>query len=331
MRRLGQADAMLLVATVLWSANFAMTKLAFEGGWNPLAFSAVRFAAAGLIVWLVMRLRGGGILIARRDLPLALAAAATGITLNQLAFVHAVEHTTAANVALILASSPVFAAIFATMLGDERVSRVHWLALATSVVGVALVVHGSGGTAGFSLVGDLLAVGAALTWGAYSVMLPRLTERYSVGHVSAFMVVVGGAMLVPFALPDLGSQDFGALGAEPWAAWAYAAVFPLLVTNLLFFSSLRRIGASRATLYMYLQPFLGALFAAAILGERLTLEQLLGGAVIVGGVVLGRSTALVVRRRRRAAAAAAARPESGADRPHTRGGGAPAAAPRGRP
>jgi drug/metabolite transporter (DMT)-like permease len=51
---------------------------------------------------------------------------------------------------------------------------------------------------------------------------------------------------------------------------------------------LRTIGASRATLYMYLQPFLGALFAALLLGEEITALQFIGGLVIVGGVSLGR-------------------------------------------
>ena len=62
----------------------------------------------------------------------------------------------------------------------------------------------------------------------------------------------------------------------------------LVVTNVLYFRSLRRIGASRATLYMYLQPFLGALFAAILIGEHVTVVQVLGGVVIVGGVSLGR-------------------------------------------
>ena len=48
-----------------------------------------------------------------------------------------------------------------------------------------------------------------------------------------------------------------------------------------------RIGAARATLYMYLQPFLGALFAAILLGEQITALQVAGGAVIVLGVSLG--------------------------------------------
>src|SRR5919204_6499 len=198
-----------------------------------------------------------------------------------------VKHTTAGNVALILASGPAFAALFASMLRHEHVRPRHYLALAVSVSGVLLVIEGGSGVHGFSLLGDLLAVGAALTWAGYSVMLRPLFARYSAGRISALMIVIGSGMLVPFALPQLASQDWAGLGRLHVGAWAYSTVFPLLVTNLLYVRSLRRVGASRATLYMYLQPFLGAVFAAVLLGERMTAGQVAGGVVIVAGVSLG--------------------------------------------
>ena len=99
-------------------------------------------------------------------------------------------------------------------------------------------------------------------------------------------LLCGGTMLFPFSLTQLLSQDWS-LPPLAWSAWVYSAIFPLLVTNLLYFRALRRIGAARATLYMYLQPFLGALFAAILLGEQITALQVAGGAVIVLGVSLG--------------------------------------------
>ena len=94
-------------------------------------------------------------------------------------------------------------------------------------------------------------------------------------------------MLIPFGAPQMARQDWGSLSGLDISAWAYSAIFPLLVTNLLYFRALRRIGASRATLYMYIQPFLGALFAALLLGEQVTALQIAGGAVIVLGVSMG--------------------------------------------
>ncbi len=288
MRRLNRADGMLVLANVLWSLNYATTKYAFER-WNPLAFSGLRFTAAGLGMAAVVMAREGGLGVHRRDVPRVVLAGATGIFLNQFAFNYALDYTAAANVALLLGAAPAFAAAFAVALGHERVRPVHWLALIVSLTGVALVVQGGSGVAGFSLEGDLLAIAAALTWAAYTVMLRPLFGRYSAMRLSTLMILVGAVLMAPFAASQLAHQNFGSLTALDWGALGYSTVFPLVVTNVLYFGALRRVGAARATLFMYLQPFLGALFAALLLGEAIGPLQIAGGLVIVGGVALGRA------------------------------------------
>src|SRR3954467_5850688 len=174
------------------------------------------------------------------------------------------------------------------LAGHDHVRPRHWLAPGISVAGVCLVVQGGAGVKGAGYLGDLLAVGAAITWAGYSVMLRPLFARYSASRISALMVVVGSAMVLPFGLPQMLSQDWGAIGPLHLTAWAYSAVFPLLVTNLLYFRALRHIGASRATLYIYLQPFLAVVFAAVLIGEDVAPLQVAGGLVIILGVSLGK-------------------------------------------
>src|SRR4051794_19763956 len=135
------ADAMLVFANVLWSLNYATTKLAFRG-WNPLAFALSRFMVAGLIFSAYVWWREGSLAIHRRDIPLLLAASAVGICLNQLTFNYAVDNTTAGNVALILASAPAFAALFASAMRHEHVRPRHYAALGVSALGVGIVIQG---------------------------------------------------------------------------------------------------------------------------------------------------------------------------------------------
>ena len=124
---------MLVAANVIWSLNYATTKYAFER-WSPIAFSGLRFATAGIALALLVRLREGGLGVERRDVRLVVLCGIVGIFLNQLTFTYAVDFTAAANVALILASAPAFAAVFAVMLGHERVRSAHWMALLVSLV-----------------------------------------------------------------------------------------------------------------------------------------------------------------------------------------------------
>jgi drug/metabolite transporter (DMT)-like permease len=299
---------MLVLANVLWSLNYATTKYAFER-WNPLAFSGVRFAAAGLAMAAIVLKLEGSLRIDRRDVPRVVLAGATGIFLNQLTFNYALDYTAAANVALILGASPAFTAAFVVALGHERVRPLHWLALGVSLSGVALVVQGGSGLEGFSLRGDLLAIGAAVTWAAYSVMLRPLFGRYSAMRLSTLMIIVGAVLMAPLSVRQMAAQDFGSIGALRYGSLLYSAIFPLVVTNVLYFGALRRVGAARATLFMYPQPFLGALFAALLLGEHIAVVQVVGGVVIVGGVALGR----LGRLRRRAEPSFAAEMEAPAE------------------
>jgi drug/metabolite transporter (DMT)-like permease len=82
-------------------------------------------------------------------------------------------------------------------------------------------------------------------------------------------------------------QDWS-LGWEIWALLVFATIGPLVLTNVLWFRSIRRIGANRATLVANLEPFVAAVLAVILLSEPLGLLQVLGGIAIAGGIVLAR-------------------------------------------
>ncbi|MFI5262653.1 MAG: DMT family transporter [Candidatus Limnocylindrales bacterium] len=288
MRRRDSAELALLVTVVIWSANFSAVKVGV-GAIAPLAFAVVRFALGAVVTVAVVVGREGWPRFQRRDLPLLLAAAVTGITINQAAFVGALHATTAVNVALLIGTIPVWTAVIAVLSHQEHVTRSLWLAIAAGLMGATLIVAGGHeAVGGLNVVGELLALLTAASWAVYSVLIRPLMQRYSAFQLSAFMMVVGTLILVPFAIPDLVAQDWAAVPANAWLALLYAAILSVSVTNILYFTAIHRIGASRAALFTYLEPFLGALLAVVLLGESIGLLQLLGGAVVLGSVAVGR-------------------------------------------
>ncbi len=215
-------------------------------------------------------------------------AAALGIWLNQLAFVYAVRLTTAATVALMFGTLPIFVALVAVAFRLERLHLRHWLATVVSFSGVALVAAGA--TSGLSgdLGGILLGLGASVTWAAYSVAMGPLMQRYSPYRISAFMLVVGSIPLLISAARQLGEQDWTGLSALAWACFFYSLFFSLVFTNIMWFTAIDRVGAARASLYANLQPFLGAFFAVVVLSESMGALQVVGGLVIAAGILLAR-------------------------------------------
>jgi drug/metabolite transporter (DMT)-like permease len=287
-RRRLPADVLLLATVLFWSFNFTVVKYALTHGWKPLSYSSVRFAIGAAIFSAFTFGREGTLRVQRRHVPLMLGAAAMGIWLNQVTFAYAVRLTTAATVALMFGTLPIFVALAAEAFGIERLRLRHWLATVVSFSGVALVALGSSGGLGGDLGGILLGLGASVTWALYSVAMGPLMQRYSPYRISAFMLLAGSVPLVLTAVRQLGEQDWDALGGLAWAAFVYSLFFSLVFTNVMWFTAIDRVGAARASLYANLQPFLGAFFALVVLSEELGALQVAGGFVIGAGILIAR-------------------------------------------
>ncbi len=196
--------------------------------------------------------------------------------------------TTAATVALIFGTLPIFVALVSQAFGQEHLHFRHWLATVISFTGVALVALGSSGGLTGDLGGILLALVAAVTWAGYSVAMGPLMQRYSPYRISAFVLIAGSVPLFASAATQLVSQDWSGLGALAWGAFVYSLFFSLVFTNVMWFTAIDRVGAARASLYANLQPFLGAFFALVVLSEEMGVLQVAGGFVIGAGILLAR-------------------------------------------
>ncbi len=278
---------MLLVTVCLWALNFTASKYILDHGFQPLAYSGIRYSLAALIFLIIVLPWERSLRIERRDLPLV-AGAIVLLFLNQIGFVFAIDLSTATTVALLFGTLPIFTALIARLVGLERLSRRFWIAAALSFAGVALVTAGSGESVSGNVWGDLLALLGAATWGAYSVAIAPLMRRYSPYRLSAIFLVAVSLALLAAGAPQLDDQSFDLSGLV-WLGFVYAVVGPLVITNLLWFSAIDRVGPSRASLFANLQPFLAAVIALVLLNESLTRLQLAGGLLIAAGIVFSRS------------------------------------------
>jgi drug/metabolite transporter, DME family len=292
MRRPSRLEVMLLVTVLLWALNLTVTRYILTHGFQPLAYATVRYGLAVAIFVVIALVAERTVRIARRDLPLALVAAAF-IFLNQLAFVYALDRTSASTIALILGATPAFAAVIGLALGLERLSRRFWIAAAVSFAGVGLVAIGSGGEVAGDGLGILLGVATAGTWAAYSVAVGPLMDRYSPSRISVVALGVAWIGIALVGLPQTADQDLD-VGGKVWILLLFATLGPLVLTTILWFRVIHRIGAARATLVANLQPFVAAVVALLLLSEQLTLVQVLGGALIAGGILTARRRAPVV-------------------------------------
>jgi drug/metabolite transporter (DMT)-like permease len=279
---------MLIATIVIWAFNITVTKYVLTHGFRPLAYGSIRYGAAALLAAAVAFALEGSLAVGGRRTLLLICAASVFLLVNQFSFVYALKLGSATTVALILGTTPIFAAIVSSVIGLERLTGRFWLATAIGFAGVALVALGSGGDLSSDLGGDLLAIALSISWAVYSVTISPLMRRYSPYRISAVVLLV---MCVPFVAassPQLAEQDYGSLGWLVWVSLAFAIIGPLALTNVLWFKAIAQVGPSRATLFANIQPFVAAVFAYLILSEHLHVLQVVGGFTILTGILFER-------------------------------------------
>jgi drug/metabolite transporter (DMT)-like permease len=281
-------EASLLLAVLFLGTNPVAVKVAVSEV-PPLPFVAMRFTLAGLLLLLVVLLLGLE-RPQRKDLLSMAGVGVLGVGMNNVAFTFGVSMTTASDTALIYAAVPIWGILLGLALGLERPTRWGVVGVALAFLGVGVVVYGglAGGGGGASLEGDLLVVIATVCWGSYAVLSLPLLGRHPPLVVAAYTMLFGGLAAAPFSLPGIVSAEWAEMSRETWQAVAYST---LLVAAFGFYAWQRgvsRVGANRVLVYQYLITLVGVASGVVLLGEGLTANKILGGAVILGGVYLAR-------------------------------------------
>lgn len=280
------ADLMLVTTMCLWALNFTSSKYILTHGVSPLAYAGPRYVLAAIAFALLAYWRDGMLRVARRDV-LLLGAASVVLFVNQIGFIYSLHFTTAATAALVFGTLPIFTAAIAAIAGIERPTRRFLVAAAISFAGVALVATGSNGALSANVKGDALALLGAAAWAGYSVLAAPAMMRYSPLRTSAW-VVGGTAILLMIAGAGQIHAEHYPASWRVWAAFTFAIFGPLVITNVLWFTAIDRVGPSRASLFANLQFFLAALFGLVLLSESITVVQVIGGVAIAAAIALSR-------------------------------------------
>ena len=277
----------LLLAVLFLGTNPVAVKVAVSE-FPPLPFVAMRFTLAGLLLLtLVVLIEPVGSLPGRRDVLSLAGVGLIGVGANNVAFTLGVSMTTASETALIYAAVPIWGILLGLALGLERPSRWGILGVCLAFLGVGVVVYG-GLTDGTNLLGDLLVVVATVCWGSYAVLSLPLLRKYSPLIVAAYTMLFGGLGALPLALPGFVDAGWAEVSGKAWEAVAYST---LLVAAFGFWAWQRgvsQVGANRVLVYQYLITLVGVTAGVVLLGESVSANKLLGGAIILVGVYLAR-------------------------------------------
>jgi len=279
-------DLALFAVVLMWASTFPLFKLAWRS-LDPVAFTAVRFAAMVVFSMGLLATARSRVRLERRDVPLVVASGLTGYFLYQMAFILGLARTSALASSVLVATHPIFSVLLTWALGKERPCRIEVAGVVVGFLGVAVFLGFWDAFAG-ARPGDLLSLGAAASFGAYGVITRPLAVRYPSRELMAYTLGVGGVLIVVTGIPAVLHQDWRAVGGSAWLILLYAAVFPVYVAYALWNWAIRRRGVARTVVFGFLTPVLAGTLAVVGLGESFHPRQVAGGLMVVAGLILTR-------------------------------------------
>ncbi len=275
----------LALSMALVGANVAVAKLLAES--LPIAVIAfLRCALAMVVLWPLARWLDGPVRVppdVARNLALQ---AVFGTAIYNAGLLAGLRLTTALEGGLVLAMLPAVVAIGGAVLLRERLPARQWAAVALAAGGMAAITlaRTTGGADGSAL-GNLLVFGGVLGEAAYVLLARRIAGRVPVVTASLWMQGFSALVLLPFALPGMGS-----IAALAEVSLAGMLVFHALTASvlclLLWYAGLKRVPAGMAGVFTAFLPGTAALMAVMLLGEKVTTTHVAGFVLMLGSVAV---------------------------------------------
>ena len=215
----------------------------------------------------------------RKEVPLLLLSG-TAMGFNWILLFEAYKYTTVSNATLSYYFAPVIVTLVCPLLFREKLTRKQILCFVMSTLGIVLIT-GTGGTGGSNhLLGILFGLGAAVLY-ATVILLNKFIKNVQGIHRTFLQFLAAIVVLVPYVL-STGGITLGSLTGIGWVNLLIVGFVHTGITYCMYFSALKELPGQKAAILSYIDPLVAVVISVALLGEPMTIPQILGGALILG-------------------------------------------------
>ena len=246
---------------------------------GELALYRAVLAAMMIAVYLLITKQRIPLRKIRKEVPVLLASGMT-MGVNWILLFEAYKYTTVSAATLSYYFAPVIVTLVCPILFREKLTRKQMICFAMSTLGLVLIT-GIGETGGGrDLIGILFGFGAAVLYAAV-IVLNKFIKNVEGIHRTFLQFLAAIVVLVPYVLLTSG-VTLGEMNGIGWVNLLIVGFVHTGVTYCLYFSSLKELTGQKAAILSYIDPLVAVLISVTILGERMTLWQVIGGALILG-------------------------------------------------
>jgi drug/metabolite transporter (DMT)-like permease len=284
---------LIVLASICFGTSGPLVKPTMDAGLSPQQVVSFRIGlAAALLLAFVVATRPKLLRVRRSDLPLLLGYGLVGVALVQFLYFAAVSRIPIGVAMLLEFTSPVLVALWVRFVRRVVLPARMWVGTALALVGLALVAEVWQGLR-LDALGLLFGVGAALCAAAYFLIGERgVSTLPALGLVTWGMVIGAVAIAVmapPWSLPGdimASDTDFGGLTVPVWTLLVTCAVVSTAMAYLLSISAMRHLPANVVSVIALCEPIVAITLAWLVLGQALTLIQVVGAGVLLVGATI---------------------------------------------
>ena len=286
-------EVAVVAVMVLWAANFIVVKDIIDV-LPPVGFTFLRYFLAAVALLAILRWSEGDTRLPRPGAGRILVLGGLGFGLYQILWTVGLQSIPAGDSALLIAASPVLAAVIAAAIGTDTLNPAKATGVVLSFAGVVLVIAaGVGIELTGSPIGFALTMAAALCWATYTAFGARVLRRHSPLVLTTWATIGGTLVLAPVGIGQLLAP--GALGPEQAAALpsivfaiGFSGLLAAALANVVVFQGVGLLGPTRVMTLQSLVPAMAVVLAFIFLQEPIRPVQVVGGAIIILGVALTR-------------------------------------------
>ncbi len=271
----------------VWGTTFVSTKVLMLNGLSPMMIFTIRFVIAYVLMLAVDHKRL--FCDSWRDEVKMVLLGITGGSLYFLGENEAMNFTTTTNTSLIVCSCPIFATLLVRVVYRDtaRISTLQIVGSLLAFVGMIVVVLNGKFVLHISPVGDALAFVACLCWAVYSLIMKNVSSDYSAAFITRKVFFYGVVTILPYYIffPEMPSLD---LLVKPQVAGnlLFLGCLASMICFLTWNWCIAKLGAVKATNWVYFNPITTMIFASWVLDEKITQYFLVGAACILLGMYI---------------------------------------------
>ena len=279
----------LFLTAIFWGGTFVAARVVAQDV-GPYSASFLRFLTASLLLLSMVLLKEGQLpLLKRHQVLPAVLLGLTGVFAYNVFFFLGLKTVAAGRASLIVASNPVFIALFSSLFFHERMTRGKVAGIILCLTGAMVVISRGDPAAIFSGGvgrGELFILGCVASWVAYSLIGKVILKDCSPLIAVTYSCLIGMVALLPFACTENLTALASGFSLQDWVGITYLGFFGTFLGFIWYYEGIRVIGPSRASVFINFVPVSGVFFGWLILGETVNLSLLAGAALVMAGITL---------------------------------------------